>query len=248
MENKLSKIAHGSRVNYRKIVSICTAVAFSLLMTISGCQKSDTEMAPDDNTNVGSDAAARRFHPNNTNFNEVNLVSDVTGFNANLTNLNLVNAWGIAFGPTGGIWVSSNGPGVSVIYDQNGNTLRPPVTIPFGTDSANPTGQVFNATATFVIPSTGQVSKFIFATENGTIAAWASGNAAITIADRSSQGPVYKGIEMDKNGHSWVLYATDFHNGKLMCLTIILLLSETIDLLIVTFLKASLLLISNKSV
>src|SRR5207237_3210842 len=100
--------------------------------------------------------------------------------------------------------------GLSTIYDRNGNTLRAPVAIPFNGDpnGGNPTGQVFNSTTSFVIPGTSQVSKFIFATENGTIAAWASGNSAVTVADRSAQGAVYKGLEMVQSNHSWYLLAT----------------------------------------
>src|SRR5580658_1172243 len=63
-------------------------------------------------------------------YQQVNLVSDTMGFGAAIIDPNLVNAWGIAEAPSGPIWISSNGPGLSVIYNDQGMTLRMPVAIP----------------------------------------------------------------------------------------------------------------------
>ncbi len=184
-------------------------ILFFSLFTI-GCQKG--EMGPG---GISSDNSDKKFKPNN-DYSAVNLVSDVDEYGPVFIDTNLVNAWGIAFGPTGGIWVSAAEKGLSTIYDKNGNTLRPPVNIPFNGEpnGGNPTGQVFNSTSGFIIPSTGQASKFIFATENGTIAAWSGGNNAVIVADRSSSEAVYKGLELASDGGAWFLYATDFHNAK----------------------------------
>jgi len=179
---------------------------------LAGCSKLDEPTPPAANN---TQSALRKFHIL-SDYRSVNLISDVSEYGAALIDTNLVNAWGIAFGPTGGIWVSSTEKGLSTIYSAQGSILRPPVFIPFGDDpdGGEPTGQVFNSSSGFVIPSTSQVSRFIFATENGTIAAWASGNNAFTVRDRSTEGAVYKGLEIVKTGGAWVLYATDFHNGK----------------------------------
>jgi uncharacterized protein (TIGR03118 family) len=209
MKNKLSKNTIKGNVNYRKGFSVVNMVVLALFMTISGCQNNDAFMESGSSYN-----STAKIFSSNTNYSQVNLISDVEEYNAKTIDPNLVNAWGIAFGPTGGIWVSAAETNASTIYAQEGNILRPPVHIPFGTEGANPTGQVFNPTTSFVIPSTGQVSKFIFVTENGTIAAWASGNSAVTVADRSTDGAVYKGVALVNNGGSWFIYATDFHNGK----------------------------------
>src|SRR5262249_20254358 len=89
---------------------------------------------------------------------------------------NLKNPWGVSFSPTGSpFWVSDNGAGVSTLYDGSGNPQSLVVTIPV---SANPgsttpapvTGQVFNGTTSFNI--SGGPARFIFGTEDGTIAAW----------------------------------------------------------------------------
>ena len=39
---------------------------------------------------------------------------------APFTDPNLVNAWGIAFNPTGVVWVNNQGTGKSTLYDGNG--------------------------------------------------------------------------------------------------------------------------------
>jgi uncharacterized protein (TIGR03118 family) len=208
MKIKLSKRARVAPMNYGKQIFGLAVFAFVLFM-MYGCDKNDVEF----NASDVNDYSAKRLNPH-INFTQVNLVSDVTEYDAAILDSNLVNAWGIAFGPTGGVWVSATEANVSTVYDQNGNTLRPPVSIPFGSEAGNPTGQFYNPTSSFVIPSTGAVSKFVFVTENGTIAAWASGNAAVTVADRSAEGAVYKGVALVNNGGTWVIYATDFHNGK----------------------------------
>jgi len=186
--------------------AFAATILFSFLVVNQGCKKYDEP-------NSESSGASNERHA--FDYQVVNLVSDAGEYDPLHIDTNLVNAWGLAFGPTGGVWVSAADKGLSTIYDRNGNTLRPPVAIPFNGEpnGGAPTGQVFNSTTSFMIPSTSQVSKFIFATENGTIAAWASGNSAATVADRSAAEAVYKGIEMASSGGTWYLYATDFHNG-----------------------------------
>ena len=68
-----------------------------------------------------------------------NLVSDVAEYNPVIIDTNLVNAWGIALSPTGVFWISAADKHLSVIYNDEGETLRPPVTM-----DGYPTGQVFN--------------------------------------------------------------------------------------------------------
>jgi uncharacterized protein (TIGR03118 family) len=143
-----------------------------------------------------------------------NLVSDVAG--AEHTDPNLVNGWGVAFNPFGFVWVASNGKGVATLYDGNGNPQTLVVSIPGG----KPTGIVFNGSNDFVV-TRGGVSgpaRFIFATENGIIAAWApnvDGTHAITVADNSASGAIYKGLAIGADGGRFLLYATDFHNRKI---------------------------------
>ena len=135
---------------------------------------------------------------------------------------NLVNPWGIAFGPTGLLWVANNGTGTSTVYNGNGTKVPTTVTIP-GANGAQgvPTGVVLNSTGDFVIVGIGPVqlpqigaATFIFAGEDGTISAWnpsAPSSSAVIVADRSGTGAVYKGIAMTQNGGANFLYVTNFH-------------------------------------
>jgi uncharacterized protein (TIGR03118 family) len=153
-------------------------------------------------------------------FTIANLVAD-QGI-ATTIDPNLVNPWGIAFGPTGLLWVANNGTGVSTVYNGNGTKVPLTVTIPGANgEQGVPTGVVLNTTGDFVIVGIGPVqlpqigaATFIFAGEDGTISAWnpsAPNNSAVLVADHSATGAVYKGIAMAQNGGANFLYATNFH-------------------------------------
>ncbi|XXF80603.1 TIGR03118 family protein [Myxococcaceae bacterium GXIMD 01537] len=150
-----------------------------------------------------------------------NLVSDGT-IEAEHTDPNLVNSWGIAFNPFGVMWVADNGTGVSTLYDGNGVPQSLVVTIPAPPGDAGkgaPTGIVFNGSDGFVVSkgmATGP-SRFLFATEQGTIAGWSPGvdlTNAILAVNNSGTDAIYKGLALAGTGTGLFLYATDFHNGK----------------------------------
>jgi uncharacterized protein (TIGR03118 family) len=154
------------------------------------------------------------------NYTVTNLVSDVPGAATN-TDGNLVNGWGIVLSPTSPMWVSDNGSGKSTVYDGTG-ALKLTVTIPpvSGTDHGVPTGIVFNLGASptstdFLVAGAGTAARFLWATEDGGIAAWAGG-ASATIKFAATDGAVYKGLAMAGDGGShFLIYAADFHNGKI---------------------------------
>src|SRR5215472_6195109 len=135
-------------------------------------------------------------------FLQTNLVSDTTSFGALTIDPALVNPWGMAFGSTGILWVANNGTGTSTLYAQAGAKQPLNVAIPSATagQPGVPTGLIFNSTTDFAIGATGP-ALFIYAGEDGTIAAWnaASGSTASLVADHSTQGAVYKGIAMAAN-------------------------------------------------
>jgi uncharacterized protein (TIGR03118 family) len=149
----------------------------------------------------------------NSAYEQKNLVSDEPGVAAN-TDPNLVNAWGIAFNPNALVWVANAGTRTSTLYDGAGKPATLVVKIPDG----NPTGIVFNGSGDFV--TGGNPSRFIFATESGTLAAWAPSpslpptTTAVTVRDNST-GAIYKGLALAANGAGHFLYATDFHNNKI---------------------------------
>jgi uncharacterized protein (TIGR03118 family) len=151
-----------------------------------------------------------------------NLVSD--GFvTADHTDPDLVNAWGVAFNPNGPVWVADNGTGVSTLYDGSGVKQALVVTIPTaagGTSPSSPTGIVFSSGSDFVVAegATSGPSRFIFATESGTISGWAPNvnpTNAILVADRSGAHAIYKGLALAANGMAHFLYAADFHNNRI---------------------------------
>ena len=146
-----------------------------------------------------------------------NLVSNMPGAaEQKIPDPDLVNAWGIAFNPDGFVWVNDNGSGKSTLYDGDGNKQRLIVTIPSPTSGgqSKPTGIVFfGGSKKFLINN--NESRFIFATEDGTISGWVPPATVSTqIVNNSSTGAIYKGLALNTDGTRYLLYATDFHNGK----------------------------------
>src|SRR5580765_1972568 len=139
------------------------------------------------------------------------LVSDDASTAAPAKDASLVNGWGLSVGPTTPWWTSNNGTNTSTLYSGAGTKAALTVAVPGG-----PTGTVFNASSTdFVVSQAGKsaAARFLFATEGGTIMGWSptvNGTVAVTGADRSAGGAIYKGLAI-ANDH---LYATDFHNGR----------------------------------
>ena len=155
---------------------------------------------------------------NSNGYVQHNLVSDQPGTAITLDS-NLKNPWGMAFSPTGPFWIADNGTGLSTVYNGQAQILPLVVTIPppmGSTQTATPTGIVFNGTPNFVVSSGGQSGPalFIFATEDGTISGWnpnVNPSAAILAVDNSSAGSVYKGLALASGGS--LLFATDFTNN-----------------------------------
>jgi uncharacterized protein (TIGR03118 family) len=154
-----------------------------------------------------------------------NLVSDLAHM-AERTDANLVNPWGISSSPTGPLCVSDNNAGVATFYFGNGRPFpkqnsRLVVSIPppaGASGAGTPTGNVFNDTADFVIAegTRSAPARFIFATEDGTLAGWnpeVDATAAILAKDESTTMAVYKGLARGANSSGNFLFATDFHNG-----------------------------------
>ena len=165
-------------------------------------------------------SASALADPNGSNsYTQTNLVSNLPGVSQ--TNQpadpDLLNAWGVAFNPNAFVWVADNGSGKSTLYDGNGVKQGLIVTIPSanGTDTGTPTGITFNSTPDFKL--NGAPAAFLWATEDGLIAAWNGGNLATRVFPAAGVTPtaVYKGIAIAANGTAHQLYAADFHNKKI---------------------------------
>src|SRR5437899_7138305 len=158
----------------------------------------------------------------------------------------LQNAWGVAFTPGASpFWISDNATGCSTLYDGAGipqptspKPLQVAIPLPGGTvpptachmvnpnaspppTNAAPTGMAWNPTTTFLVPGTSIAAAFIWATEDGTISAWAGGLGNLTpplpannaVLAFTSETAVYKGLVFGTNANGVFLFATNFHDG-----------------------------------
>ncbi|GAB2808900.1 TIGR03118 family protein [Ferruginibacter profundus] len=201
----------------KRILSKECLVVLSVLLFGWGCQKSNLESPITGKESISELDA--KIDPDDRkalkDFEQVNLVGDNSEYNPAHIDTNLVNAWGIAFPASGPAWVTSFGKGVSAIYNADGTSARPVVTIPSHATASggHPTGIVANATTDFKLPN-GNPARFIFAEADGLISGWNGGNAAIKMADDSS-GEVYLGLAMAADGGNNFLYAANFSQGKI---------------------------------
>ncbi len=140
------------------------------------------------------------------------IVADEPG--AEVVDSMLVNAWGLAFNPEGVAWVSATETGVSAVYDANGKTMIPAVTIPSteAEEPSAPTGQVHNGDS-----SSFKGDVFIFVTEGGTISGWQTtmGGEATQRVDNSASEAVYKGVTIVEGSSGPRLFAADFRGAKI---------------------------------
>src|SRR4029077_14721386 len=154
-----------------------------------------------------------------------NFQSDIAGV-AQHVDPNLVNPWGMAASPTGIIWVSDNGTGVSTLYHQDGTALSLVVTIPTAArnrGTGNPTGVVHNGTSFFQVTKNGNSGPaiFIFVSEDGSISGWNPNvdptNAIIAVDNGTNRGvnhAVYNSATLGvANGHNF-LFVSNFHTGQ----------------------------------
>ncbi|HAT29846.1 MAG TPA: TIGR03118 family protein [Janthinobacterium sp.] len=139
---------------------------------------------------------------------------------ANHTDPNLQNGWGVAFNPTGFVWVADNGTSTSTLYDGNGVPQSLVVRIPPGASgAAAPTGIVFNPTSDFIVSQGGVSGKaaFIFVGEGGTVSGWSpavNATNAVTAVDTGVGGAVYKGVALSSYLGSNYLYAANFRQRR----------------------------------
>jgi uncharacterized protein (TIGR03118 family) len=142
------------------------------------------------------------------------LVSNVKG--AKDLDKQLVNGWGIAYGPSAPFWVSDAGTGLSTLYDGTGTKQSLVVTIPTasGSGTGTPTGIVYNVSTEFKIDT--WTSAFLFATLDGTISGWShfSPNAALLAVNNSGSHTSYTGLAISTHSSGNFIFAADNANNK----------------------------------
>src|SRR5262249_13325001 len=120
----------------KRVAVLCSAVALTATMA--------------------SVSVANASDPGANSYRVTRLVSAEPGV-AMHTDPNLVNAWGLAAGPTSPWWVADNEKDVSTLYDADGNA------IPLIVDVAGaPTGTVFNGTPAFIVKHAGFHGPAVF--------------------------------------------------------------------------------------
>lgn len=149
-----------------------------------------------------------------TQISVTNLITnDQSAHSAQTTDPDLVNAWGVAYLPTGPFWISDNGTGVTTLYSVEPHTntttkIGLTVTIP---GDGSITGQTANPN--FASGDFGG-NLFLFVSEDGTISGWQSGTSATTL-QVGSDANVYKGTTFaSTGGHSYV-YSANFRTGNI---------------------------------
>lgn len=165
-------------------------------------------------------AASGGSAPASVKVQQTNLVTDN---NASLVSLgfapaahedpHLINPWGVSFAPTGPFWVSNQGDATSTLYDGTGTPQPLVVSIPQNaTGPGGPTGQVFNGSSSFALPSGGP-GLFFFANLDGSISGWnpAQGTSAVKVASR--EAAVYTGLAIGNSGGQDFLYAANNSQG-----------------------------------
>jgi uncharacterized protein (TIGR03118 family) len=149
-----------------------------------------------------------------------NLVSDLAN-TADHQDPNLVNPWGVGFGPTP-FWVGNNGTGTATLYGGTGAAIPLVVTIPQAGNAGTTgpvTGVIFNAFASnaeaFDV-QTGKPALFMFCSEDGVISGWnqsASASKAEILFDNSKSGAVYTGCALGGTAAAPYLFAANFNAG-----------------------------------
>jgi uncharacterized protein (TIGR03118 family) len=150
---------------------------------------------------------------------QTNLVSDIPG-EAQVTDPNLKNPWGVSESTTSPFWVSDQATGKSTLYIvKNGTVTAAGLVVSIPTTQAGPqgptgqvsTGQITTGPNDFLISTAvggnGNKASFIFADLNGTIDAWNSGTTAIKV--QTTAGAVYTGLAIGNTASGNFLYAAN---------------------------------------
>ena len=127
-----------------------------------------------------------------------NLVSDQPAVGAATTDTHLVNAWGLAYGPSTDFWVANQATATSTVYDGAGKQPAVPivVSVPLmaGHVMVGPTGMVFNGSTGFL------GDEFMVASLEGCICGWSAGTTMTRRVDNSASNATYTGLAIGSNG------------------------------------------------
>jgi uncharacterized protein (TIGR03118 family) len=161
--------------------------------------------------------ATAQAAPKESRFDQVNVVSDLPGVAAIQDPL-VQNAWGLALSPTSPLWVANNGSGTATLYRGDGVTT-PFAKVPLEVTIVNgaPTGQVFNGTSGFQVPTPAgpRSPPFIFDSQTGDLTGWNPANGTTAVVAAHSDGAVYTGLALLQTPNGPFLLAADFAHARI---------------------------------
>jgi uncharacterized protein (TIGR03118 family) len=144
-------------------------------------------------------------------FSITNLITNNQADNpAQITDPNLVNPWGVSFGPTTPLWVSNEGPGVASLYSistsDQVSIVSNPSLFPVQIQGGGVTGQAFNPSATAF-----NGDPFVFVTLGGAVEGWrpALGNRAEVLSLANSANSYDGSTLVTVNGNEYLLVANN---------------------------------------
>src|SRR5262245_52346227 len=155
---------------------------------------------------VALPAAARNINADNT--------YGVHVLFSTASDASLVNGWGISHSGTSPWWVSNEGTNTSTLYNTTAGATPTKVGLTISV-AGGPTGQVNNPPTDFKVDAgTGLAqSRFIFATEDGTIKGW-NGTGTTAIQGVATPDAIYLGLAIGSVNGANYLYAANFHTGN----------------------------------
>ena len=144
-------------------------------------------------------------------FQITNLVSDQSTTGATTTDTNLVNPWGLTYGPATDFWVANQGTATTTVYDGTGHTPTVPIVVSnpavLGHTMGGPTGVVFNSTTGFL------GDEFLLASLDGCVCGWSAGTVTTRRIDQSGTSAVYTGLALGTFGTTSYLFLANFTGG-----------------------------------
>lgn len=155
--------------------------------------------------------------PKDSRFVQVNAVSDQPGVAPVLDPL-LVNPWGLALSPTSPIWTANNVSGTSTLYrGGGGGTPFTKAALEVTVVNGAPTGQVFNSTTGFQVPTPlgPRPAAFIFDSQTGDVTGWNPANGTSAVVAAHSDGAIYTGLALLQTSDGPFLLAADFHHARI---------------------------------
>jgi len=164
-----------------------------------------------------SAAAPVQAAPKDSRFVQVNAVSDQPGVAPILDPL-LVNPWGLALSPTSPVWVANNVSGTATLYrGGGGGTPFAKAALEVTVANGAPTGQVFNSTTGFQVPTPlgPRPAVFIFDSQTGDVTGWNPANGSTAIVAAHSDDAIYTGLALLQTAGGSFLLAADFRHARI---------------------------------